>query len=59
MGVRGGIDLVSRENQSYRVIPVDGNIRSVSVCDNLIHTLIYESDNLSVRVYGSDYQQIQ
>ena len=55
--VRDGIDLVTSDGVSPRVISVEGYVSSVSVCDDLIYTLVHHS-SWSVRVYDSDYQLI-
>ena len=57
LGVRGGIDLVTSDGVSPRVISVEGYVSSVSVCDDLIYTLVHHG-SWSVRVYDSDYQLV-
>ena len=64
VGVTHGIDMLTCDNQSSRVISVDDDVDSLSVCDNLIYTLIFKPENdssgsWSVRVYGSDYQLVR
>ena len=64
VGVTHGIDMLTCDNQSSRVISVDDDVDSLSVCDNLIYTLIFKPENdssgsWSIRVYGSDYQLVR
>ena len=59
VGVRGGVYLLTNDGPLSCVISVEGMVWSVSICDNLIYTLIQESKSWTVRVYGSDYQPIR
>ena len=57
VGIRGGVDLVTKYAQSSRIKAVDGYVYSVSACDNLIYALVYvRIGSWTVRVYNSDYQ---
>ena len=54
-----GVDRVTCDSQSSRVISLDGVVCGVSVNDGVIYTLVNKSDSSwSVRVYGSKYQLI-
>ena len=52
-----GVDRVTRDGQSFRVISVDRFVHNVSVTDGVIYALVRErAGGWSVRVYDSDYR---
>ena len=60
VGVRSGVDRVTRDGHSSRVISVDGRICSVSVNDGVIYALVDESGgDWTVKVYDSECQPIR
>ena len=59
MGVEGGVDLVTPDGLSSRIISLNHDVYSVCLYAGEIYALVYMNDGWGIRVYGSDYHMIR